>query len=39
MNTTEKLTAEALQMRVDSYGAILAHGDYTLACCRSAAHP
>lgn len=31
MNTTEKLTTEALQMRVDSYGAILAHGDYTLA--------
>lgn len=32
MNTgTEILTTENLQMRVDSYGAVLAHGDYTLA--------
>ncbi|WP_195224906.1 Nmad4 family putative nucleotide modification protein [Schaalia turicensis] len=31
MNTTEKLTTEALQMHADSYGAILAHGNYTLA--------
>lgn len=30
-NTPEKLTAEALQVRVDSYRAVLAHGDYTLA--------
>lgn len=29
--TTEKLTTETLQMRVDSYGAILAHGDYVIA--------
>lgn len=29
--TTEKLTTENLQMRVDSYGAVLAHGNYVLA--------
>ena len=29
--TTENLTTENLQMRVDSYGAVLANGDYTLA--------
>lgn len=31
MNATENLTTEALQMKVDSYGAIFAHGEYTLA--------
>lgn len=32
MNTsTEKLTTETLQMRLDSFGAILAHGDHVLA--------
>lgn len=28
---TKTITTETLQARVDSYGAILAHGDYTLA--------
>lgn len=31
MNTTEILTTDSLQIRVDSYGAVIAHGDYTLA--------
>ena len=30
MNNT-KVTSETLQMRVDSYGAVLAYGNYTLA--------
>ena len=30
MNTT-KVTSETLQMRVDSYGTVLAYGNYTLA--------
>lgn len=30
MNTT-KVTSETLQMRVDSYGTVLAYADYTLA--------
>ena len=31
MNNTETVTTEALQMRVDSYGAVIAYGNYTLA--------
>ncbi|VEI13858.1 Uncharacterised protein [Trueperella bialowiezensis] len=29
--TTTKITTEELQRRVDSYGAVLAHGNYVLA--------
>lgn len=29
--STKKLTTETLQMRLDSFGAILAHGDHVLA--------
>ena len=31
MNATEKLTTEALQMCLDSYGTVLAYENYTLA--------
>lgn len=33
MNNT-KVTSETLQMRVDSYGTVLAYADYTLAVLR-----
>ena len=31
MNTTTKITMEALQMTTDSYGTVIAYGDYVLA--------